>query len=178
MTDEIEEHNKRILQAVSYLIEWAKHVITISAALLVLSATIVKDLAKDANPPISYLLASCLVLFCLSTLVGVLFALRLVRHAASTVLTTEPQIGSGSELANLQQRLHRTQRAFLASLTLFSAVVLSVVLTWALGLSHTTSQPGAGATTTPQPVAAQPAPLPRAPSPSPQSPKHPASPTP
>ena len=52
MTNEIEEYNKRILQAVAYLIEWAKHIITISAALLVLSATIVKDLAKDARAPI------------------------------------------------------------------------------------------------------------------------------
>lgn len=129
------EHNSRVLQAVAYLIEWAKHIITLGAALMVLSVTFIKDLAKGTHPPVSYILVVCLLSFYLSMLVAIWLALRLIRYAASTVLTTAVHLGSGSELGALQDHLRLTQRIFLLSLAFFAAVALAVLLAWAVVFS-------------------------------------------
>ena len=141
----IDEQNRRVLQAVAYLIEWAKHVVTIAAALMVLGATFLKDLAKGITPPVSYGMAVALVLFYVSMLMSVLLALKLVRQSANTVLTTQPQIGLGTELATLKNHLGRTQLAFMIGLVSFSVFALSILLTWALAptgqSSHSTGTP-------------------------------------
>lgn len=129
----VEEYNKRFLQAVSYFIEWAKHIITIGSALMVLSVALLKDIVKNAQPPISYVIACLLVLSYLSMLCAIWLALRLVRFAATCVLTKAPQIGTGDELARLQDHLKRVQRLFLVSLMLFSGLALCALLSWAFG---------------------------------------------
>ena len=126
-----DEHNKRVLQAVSYLTEWSKHIITLSAALMVLGGTVVKDLVKAATPPLTYGIAFSLVLFYAMTLTAAWLALRLVRYGAKTVLTESPQIGSGDELRTLQTRLRWTQGAFLAALGLFCVLALLALFAWA-----------------------------------------------
>jgi hypothetical protein len=119
-----------VLQAVSYLIEWAKHIITLAAALMVLSATVVKELSKDVSGPMTAVVATSLVLFYVTMLGAVWLALRLIRYGARTVLTTSPELGSGDELSFLQSHLRRTQRAFLVGLTFFCLVALSILLAW------------------------------------------------
>ncbi len=84
-----DEQNKRVLQAVAYLIEWAKHIVTAAAALMVLGATLLKDLAKDLTPTVSIVLAVTLILFYLSMLASVTLALKLVRQCANVVLTRD-----------------------------------------------------------------------------------------
>jgi hypothetical protein len=134
-----EEHNKRVLQAVSYLIEWAKHIITIGSALMILSVGLLKDIVKEAQPPISYVIACLLVLSHLSMLGAIWMALRLVRYASTCVLTMNDEIGNGDELTSLQKRLKRVQQPFLASLMFFSGLALCVLLAWALGLAGSVS---------------------------------------
>lgn len=126
-----EDQNKRILQGVSYLIEWAKHVVTGAAALMVLCATFLKDLGTHAASWPTHVMAVALVFFYLSMLVAVWMALKLVRQCANTVLTTAPQMGSGDDLANLKKHLVRTQRAFVAGLGCFSVVAIVILLSWA-----------------------------------------------
>lgn len=133
-TSQAEEHNKRFLQAVSYLIEWAKHIITIGSALMVLSVALLKDIVKEAQRPMSFVIASLLVLSYLSMLGSIWLALRFVRFAATCVLTRTPIIGGSDELVSLQERLTRLQRLFLVSLGLFSTLALCALLSWALGL--------------------------------------------
>jgi hypothetical protein len=125
-----EEQNKRVLQAVAYLIEWAKHIVTAGAALMVLGATLLKDLAKDLSPTLSIALAVALGCFYLSMLVSVTLALRLVRQCANVVLTTQPQIGGGTELATLKSHLTKTQVAFGVGLTAFSIAALTIIVSW------------------------------------------------
>lgn len=136
-----DEQNKRLLQAISYLIEWAKHVVTAAAALMVLAATFLKDLAVNVSAPVSHVMSAALVLFYVAMLLSVLLALRLVRQCANTVLTTQPQIGLGTELKALRSHLGHTQTAFFVGLASFSVVALSVLLSWALGQpTHRRSQ--------------------------------------
>jgi hypothetical protein len=130
-----DEHNKRFLQAVSYLIEWGKHIITLGTALMVLSVALLKDVVRDARAPISYLFACLLVLFYLSMLGAIWRALSFVRLAARCVLTAAPRIGTGEELASLQGSLKGVQRLFLSSLTFFSGLALCALLAWAFGLA-------------------------------------------
>lgn len=132
-SNSVEQYNKRFLQAVSYLIEWAKHIITIGSALMLLSVALLKDIVKEAHAPFSYLIASLLVLSYLSMISAIWLALRLVRCAASSVLTDEPRIGVGSELADLERSLKHTQRLFLVSLMFFSGLALCALLAWARG---------------------------------------------
>jgi hypothetical protein len=134
-----QEHNKRFLQAVSYLIEWAKHIITIGSALMLLSVALLKDIVKEAHAPISYIIAFLLVLSYLSMISAIWLALRLVRLAASSVLADEPRIGIGSELAELELSLRRVQSLFLVSLMFFSGLALCALLAWAFGLAGSAS---------------------------------------
>ena len=126
-----QEQNRRFLQAVSYLIEWAKHIMTLAAALMVLSVTFLKDLAKDTRPPLSYILLGALVAFYALMLTAVWFALRLVRHAASHVLTNDEFLGTGDALHDLKSLLERTQRVFLGSLMFFALLAVCVLGAWA-----------------------------------------------
>lgn len=139
-SNSLEQYNKRFLQAVSYLIEWAKHIITIGSALMLLSVALLKDIVKEAHPPISYVIASLLVLSYLSMISAIWLALGLVRFAASAVLTDAPRIGVGSELADLERRLKRVQLLFLMSLMFFSGLSLCALLAWAFGLAGTVSR--------------------------------------
>jgi hypothetical protein len=131
----VEEQNKRFLQAVSYLIEWVKHIITIGSALMVLSVALLKDVVKEAQPPATYLIASLLVLFYLSMLVSIWLALRFVRSAATCVLTRAAVIGTGDQLNSLQLSLKRLQWLFLISLAFFAVLALCALLSWALGVA-------------------------------------------
>ena len=127
----VEERNKRFIQAVSYFIEWAKHIITIGSALMLLSVALLKDIVREAQAPASYVIAGLLVLSYLSMLVAIWLALRLVRFAASSMLTMAPQIVTVHKLNGLQSRLDRVQILFLVSLTFFSGLALCALLTWA-----------------------------------------------
>jgi hypothetical protein len=129
----VEELNKRFLQATSYLIEWAKHIITIGSALMLLSVALLKDIVRDAGPPLSYIIAGLLVLSYLSMLGAIWQALRFVRSAASYILTAAPRIGTPEKLDSLRARLKRVQVLFLLSLSLFAVLALCSLLTWALG---------------------------------------------
>ena len=129
----VEQRNKRFLQAVSYLIEWAKHIITLGSALMVLGIALLKDLVRNARPPFSYLIAGLLVLSYLSMLGAIWLALRLVRYSASTVLTMAPHIVTSNKLASLQAHLNRVQMVFLIGLMFFSFLALSALLSWAFG---------------------------------------------
>jgi hypothetical protein len=141
---DIQERNQRLLQGLSYLIEWAKHIITLGAALMVLSLTFVKDLAQDSQPPISYIVVISLVAFYLSMLAAVWHALRLIRYAARIVFAAE--LGAGDDLNILQRHLRFTQGMFLASLSLFSMVALSVLIAWAFGVTIAAPRPQATTT--------------------------------
>lgn len=137
MDDQIrqtEEINKRLLQAVSYLIEWSKHIVTGSGALMVLTATLLKDLTRGASPPLSYVLAASVVLFYVSMTVAVWLAVGLVRQCARTVLTTAVMLGTGDDLNQLQRRLDKAQCAFLTGIVLFALASLLVLLNWAAPL--------------------------------------------
>lgn len=125
-----DEHNKRVLQGVAYLTEWAKHVVTIASALMVLAATLLKDLAKAVIPLASYFVATALLLFYVSMIISVMFALKLVRRCANTVITTQTQMAPGEELAALRTQLGRTQWAFVIGLGFFSIVALSILASW------------------------------------------------
>lgn len=125
------EQNERVLQGVSYLLEWAKHIITLGAALMVLSVTFLKDLTKELLPPISYVVIGCIMAFYAVTLASIWFALKLIRIAARTVLTRAAQIGSGNELNTLQRQLRLTQAMFLLALLLFTCVAVCVLSLWA-----------------------------------------------
>lgn len=153
-----EEQNKRLLQAVSYLIEWAKHVVTAAAALMVLAATFLKDLAAHTSGPVTHVMSVALVLFYLAMLGSVWLALRLVRQCANTVLTTQPQIGLGSELATLRSYLGHTQKAFVLGLASFTVVALSVLYSWALGRPGQLGQKLEESLSSPSPIVAPPAP--------------------
>ena len=137
---DVDTRNNRVLQAVSYLIEWAKHIITLGAALMVLSVTLLKDLAQNSHPPTSYIIIACMVLFYLCMLLAVWLSLRLIRSAARIVLTNAEQLGTGSELGELQKHLNITQRVFLMSLAFFSLGALSVLVGWAFGVTAPPSQ--------------------------------------
>ena len=132
-TNFAEEYNKRFLQAVSYLIEWAKHIITIGSALMLLSIALLKDVVKQAQRPMSFVIASLLVLSFLSMLGSISLALGLVRFSATCVLTPARIIGKREELTSLQDRLKRLQWLFLVSVVLFSALALSALLSWTFG---------------------------------------------
>lgn len=134
----VEELNRRFLQAISYFIEWAKHIITIGSALMLLSVALLRDIVRDAQIPIPYIIASLLVLSYLSMLGAIWLALRLVRFAAGCVLTTKTQIVTGDKLTSLKSRLDRVQMLFLVSLTFFSGLALCALLTWSFWLDGST----------------------------------------
>jgi hypothetical protein len=137
--DLVEQHNKRFLQAVSYFIEWAKHIITIGSALMLLSVALLKDIVRDAHAPVSYAIAGLLVLSYLSMLGTIWLALRFVRFAASCVLTTASQIVTTKKLNELRTSLDRVQTLFLVSLAFFAALALCALLAWAFGLASSAS---------------------------------------
>ena len=113
------------------MIEWAKHIVTIASALMVLGATLLKDLARAVAPPWSYVVATAVFLFYAGMILSVIFALKLVRLCANTAITTQPQIASGDELHKLKVQLGRTQCAFVIGLGFFSIVALSILVSWA-----------------------------------------------
>lgn len=135
MPDDEVDFNQRFTGAVGYLTEWVKHIITLGSALMVLGAALLKDLVKGTQPPLSYVIAACLILSYVFMVLAVWHCLGLIRFAASCVLTAEPQLGSGRELKTLQVRLHRCQVLFLTSLLWFAALAFASVLAWAFGFA-------------------------------------------
>lgn len=123
-----ERRNQQLLQGLSYLIEWAKHIITLGSALMVLSLAFAKDLAKQSSSLNSFLVVISLTAFYISMLAAVWLALRLIRCAARIVFAAEP--GAGDDLNLLQHHLRITQGMFLGSLSVFSLVALFVLLAW------------------------------------------------
>jgi hypothetical protein len=99
----------------------------------VLSVTFLKDLAKDSRPPVSYVLVACLLAFYSLMLCAVWYALRLVRHAASDVLTNDEHLATGDVLRDLKSLLERTQRVFLSGLGFFAILAVCALWAWALG---------------------------------------------
>jgi len=124
--------NARFLQAVAYLIEWVKHIVTIGSALMVLSAAFLKDLVRGVGPPYSYVIAVLLVLSYSAMLRALWFCLAFIRRASRAVLTAERAIGSGEDLQDLKGHLDRAQGWFLASVGFFAGLVVTSLLAWAL----------------------------------------------
>jgi hypothetical protein len=131
-----EGHGSRFIQAVSYLIEWAKHIITIASALMILSIAILKDIVRGADPPVSYIIVGLLILFYLGMLTSIWLALRFVRQAATCVLT-RGALGTPKEVDELQASLEHLQTLFLISLVFFSLLALFSLLSWAEGKGPT-----------------------------------------
>ncbi len=123
----------RFLQAVEYLIEWVKHIVTIGSALMVLAIAFLKDLIGETEGPKSFFIAGLLVASYGSMLASIWKSLSLIRFAASCVLTTESQLGKGKELKQLQTLLEHAQFFFLLSFGCFSALAVLVLWIWATG---------------------------------------------
>jgi hypothetical protein len=132
-TAALEEYNRRFIQGVTYLNEWAKHVITLGSALMVLSVALLKDLAKSVQAPFSFVIAGLLGLCFFFMLLAIWRALGCVRLAASYVLTSQPLLGSGDNLSQLQDSVKKVKWCFFVSLVLFSLLAVLVLLAWALG---------------------------------------------
>lgn len=123
----------RFLRAVSYLVEWVKHIVTIGSGLMVLGAALLKDVVKNAKTPVNYVIAGLLVLSYILMLLAIWKCLAFIRQVAATVLTAQPAIGSGEELQKLKDLLGFAQRVFLAGLACFTALAVVSLLTWVFG---------------------------------------------
>jgi hypothetical protein len=123
----------RFLQAVSYLVEWVKHIVTIGSGLMVLSAALLKDLVKDARAPMNYVVAILLVLSYILMLLAIWRCLAFIRRVASTVLTAGAVMASGVELEKLRNVLRFAQGFFLAGFVSFALLALVALSTWSFG---------------------------------------------
>jgi hypothetical protein len=139
LTPDPADPNDRFLQGIGHLTEWAKHIITIGSALMVLGAALLKDLVKDARPPFSYVIAGLLVLSYGAMLLALWNSLAFIRRTASSVLTTADTLGSGDELNALRRLVDSAQWAFLAALALFGLLAGVALLTWAIGFAPSVS---------------------------------------
>src|SRR6185295_15542929 len=112
------------------LSEWTKHIVTIASAILVLSVTILKDVASVGSPMLAVGAIGALLISFAFLLLAVWKALRFVRSAASAILSTGAQLARGDELKDLKDLLTWTQRFFLIGLVSFAVFSLLALASW------------------------------------------------
>lgn len=125
--------NKRFLQAISYFQEWAKHIITISSAIMVLGATLLKDIVRSTDLFMRSLIVLFLVVSYIFLLTTIWKTLQFITYSSRTVLTMNPTIGSGEELAQLKKLFRQAQRFFFLGIVGFSILTLFSFLSWIFG---------------------------------------------
>ena len=135
--------NARFTQSLSYFIEWAKHIITISSAILVLGTTFLREIVSNI-PLISFRVATALLLVVafLALILAIWKALRFISTASSTVFSDAPIIASSDDLVELQWLIQATQRFFLAGIAFFSALAAISLISWAALSQELDSAPG------------------------------------
>ena len=121
-------------RAAAYLIEWAKHIVTVGSALMVLGAALLQNLIIDSRAPFNYLSAGLVVLSYLAMVLALWHSLGFIRRVASSVFTATG-VPSGDELKALRSKLDWAQRSFLAALFLFVSLVLVALVAWLLGFT-------------------------------------------
>ena len=125
--------NDRFLRSLSYFIEWAKHILTIGSAILVLGATLLKDVVSGLRHPVAQPAAALLLVAAyVFILLAIWQALRFISTASSTVFNESEVIADGDDLLRLRRLIHRTQRYFLAGIVCFSLLAVVSLATWAL----------------------------------------------
>jgi hypothetical protein len=127
-----ENLNARFNQMVSYFLEWAKHIITIAAGIMVLSVAFLKDVVSDAEFVMRWILVASLTIAFLCLLASIGNALRFISTAAGTVLTRNSFIAKPEILANLKKMLIWTQWLFWFGVMSFAAFAICALLSWSL----------------------------------------------
>jgi hypothetical protein len=126
----ISDLNARFIQMVSYFIEWAKHIITISSGVLVLSVAFLKDVVSGAEHIERCVLVLLLIAAYLCLLGSINRALKYMSTAAASVLTTDLHLVRPDVLAELKNKLSWTQRLFFLGLSFFVLFSMVSLLTW------------------------------------------------
>jgi hypothetical protein len=139
-----DSQNQRFIQGVSYLSEWAKHIITLASGILVLGVTLLKDIVRPTGVALTIGILSSLGISFTLLLISVWNALGFVRLAASSILSKAPVMGSGDELQRLQKRLNATRQFFLLGLLSFAVMALLSIVSWSFAGSPA-QHPPAGA---------------------------------
>ena len=134
-TSSVADLNMRFITSISYFISWAKHIITIASAIMVISLTFLNEIVKSTDSRIRLFVIIILIIVYICFLASIWISLRFISKAASIMMTLKKNIATGDNLDELQKLIKSAQVLFLVGLICFSVMAFISLISWALSSS-------------------------------------------